>query len=62
MKIGDQSVNGEVTPTKNAKDLQMAKLGHIKLAAGEADMVLEPTKVPTGDLMNVFEVDLTPVK
>jgi hypothetical protein len=62
LNIGDQSVDGEVTPTKNAKDMQTAKLGRVKLAAGEAEMVLEPTKVPAADLMNVFEVDLTPVK
>jgi alpha-L-fucosidase len=62
VKIGEQSVEGQVKPTGGAKDLQTAKLGRVKVPAGEQELVLRPEKVDGGDLMNLFEIDLTPVK
>lgn len=60
LKLGDQTLDAQVRPT--GKSIDSAKLGTVKLPAGEFEIVLQPTKIEGGDLMQLFEVDLTPPK
>jgi hypothetical protein len=62
LKIGDQTLDGEVRPTRGTKTIGTANLGTVKLTAGEFDIVFQPTKIAGGELMQLFEVDLTPAK
>ncbi|HEV3417384.1 MAG TPA: alpha-L-fucosidase [Pirellulales bacterium] len=60
VKFDRQSLEGQVQPTRGAKDIQTVKLGQIKLSAGEEEILLQPTQINGGDLMQFFELILTP--
>ncbi|HEV2970821.1 MAG TPA: alpha-L-fucosidase [Pirellulales bacterium] len=60
VRFGQQSLEGQVQPTRGAKDIQTIKLGQIKLPAGEEEILLQPTRIDGGDLMQFFELILTP--
>ncbi len=62
LKFGDQTLETQVEPTPDKKRIETAKLGHVKLPAGEFQIILEPTKIDGADLMQFFEIDLTPAK
>ena len=60
LKLGDQTLDAQVRPT--GKSIDSAKLGTVKLAVGEFEIVLQPTTIDGDDLMQFFEIDLTPAK
>lgn len=60
LKLGDKTLTGQVKPTKGPKDLGTADLGTLTLPAGATEIRLQPTDVQGGDLMQLFEVVLTP--
>ncbi|MEA2707711.1 MAG: alpha-L-fucosidase [Phycisphaerales bacterium] len=63
LKVDQKILEGTVKPTKSATTMEEVKLGTVQLYPGEYEIVLQPTKVPDGgDLMNVFEINLTPAK
>jgi alpha-L-fucosidase len=60
IKFGDQTLTGRITPTANAKEIQHVTLGRITLPAGEEEIRILPSQTSSGDLMQLFEIILTP--
>ncbi|HKD36977.1 MAG TPA: hypothetical protein VKB78_09250, partial [Pirellulales bacterium] len=62
LKLGDQTLEARVQSTRDKKSIETAKLGTVALAAGEFEIALQPTRIDGTDLMQFFEIDLTPSK
>ena len=63
MKIGTEAVSGTVEPTGSWKDYRSANVGEIKVSSpGMQRVTLSPTSMPHGAVMNLRELNLTPVK
>jgi hypothetical protein len=64
LRVDQKILQGTVKPTESATTMQDVALGTVQLYPGEYEIVLQPTNVPEAgvDLMNVFEVNLTPAK
>ena len=63
LRVDQKILEATVKPTESASAMQDVALGTVQLYPGEYEIVLQPVNVPPGtDLMNVFEVTLTPAK
>jgi hypothetical protein len=61
LKVGDQTLDCPVKPTRNAKDIRTVKLASVPLPAGETEVLFQPSQIATGDTTQLFEIDLEPV-
>lgn len=61
VKLGDQTIDCPVKPTRNAKDIRTVRLGSAKLPAGETEVLFQPSQIATADTTQLFEIDLEPV-
>jgi alpha-L-fucosidase len=59
LTFGTQTLEGHVEPT-NDKKPRTVHLGQLTFPAGEGQLTLRPTKIEGGDLMQLFEITLTP--
>jgi alpha-L-fucosidase len=63
VKIGSEAVSGTVEPTGSWKDYKTANVGEIKVTSPGMQLVtVSPTSMPHGAVMNLRELNLTPVK
>jgi alpha-L-fucosidase len=64
LKVDQKILQGTVKPTASATTLEEVSFGSVQLYPGEYEIILQPTDVPKAgvDLMNIFEVTLTPTK
>ncbi len=61
LEVGDRKLTGTVTATRNWKDYTCMRAGTVTIpAAGTITIVLRPARQPTGGLMNLWRVILTP--
>jgi hypothetical protein len=62
LALGDQAITGSLAVTKGWQDFTKFEAGTITAARGRAVLTIKPTKAPTGGLMNLRSVTLTPVE
>jgi hypothetical protein len=58
--FGDQTLDGEITTVGALNEIQSANLGRVTLPAGETEIKIHSTHTPGGDLIELFEIILTP--
>jgi alpha-L-fucosidase len=60
--LGDQSLSGKVEATASATDIADADLGKVHLNAGEQVLKIQGASDQSGELMQLFEIVLSPTK
>jgi alpha-L-fucosidase len=60
LSLGDQAITGKLTATKGWQDFTRVDAGTITVAKGRNVLKIKPTKAPSGGLMNLRSVTLTP--